>query len=259
MQCKHHNPSLNAEHEPQDLDHEELAESIKRVKDSVEKLEIKTSADLTREAENLTRSINQTAETAHQELQDSVNQISQNMDEILEHIDTEVAAANSRSDNAVNAAEGRVNARVDNIITHNNDTEGNSELIDIRTGADGTVYASAGDAVRNQLSSIASALEYIEPENKLNLDTITENTIINTSGVETENDTCYTSDFIKAVKGDIVILALKKRQYILSLRRQINKSFDVRSESSVHFNIRYEHSGFHHYGAEYCFYQGFCP
>ena len=107
-------------------------------------------------------------------------------------------------------AYARTNSRIDNIIAHNNDTEGNSELIDIRTGADGTVYASAGDAVRNQLSSIASALEYIEPENKLNLDTITENTIINISGVETENDTCYTSDFIKAVKGDVVILALKR-------------------------------------------------
>ena len=49
------------------------------------------------------------------------------------------------------------NVRIDNIIAHNNDTEGNTELIDIRTGADGTVYASAGDAVRNQLSRIASA------------------------------------------------------------------------------------------------------
>ena len=34
------------------------------------------------------------------------------------------------------------NARIDNIIAHNNDTEGNTELVDIRTSADGTVYAS---------------------------------------------------------------------------------------------------------------------
>lgn len=51
-------------------------------------------------------------------------------------------------------AYARTNSRIDNIIAHNNDTEGNSELIDIRTGADGTVYASAGSAVRNQLSDI---------------------------------------------------------------------------------------------------------
>ena len=110
----------------------------------------------------------------------------------------------------LNSKSDLLDTRVASLITHNNDTEGNSELLDIRTGADGTVYASAGDAVRNQFSSIASAFEYIEPENKLNLDTITENTIINISGVETANDTCYTSDFIKAAYGDMVILALKK-------------------------------------------------
>lgn len=48
------------------------------------------------------------------------------------------------------------NARIDNIIAHNNDTEGNSELLDIRTGADGTVYASAGAAVRGQFNKIES-------------------------------------------------------------------------------------------------------
>lgn len=117
---------------------------------------------------------------------------------------------NRRADKKARADIRALGKRVDNIIALNNDTEGNSELVDIRTGADGTIYTSAGDAVRNQLSSIASALEYIEPENKLNLDTITENTIINISGVETVNDTCYTSDFIKAVKGDVVILALKR-------------------------------------------------
>ena len=47
-----------------------------------------------------------------------------------------------------------VNSRVDSIISHNNDTEGNTELIDIRTGTDGTVYNSAGSAVRKQLGGI---------------------------------------------------------------------------------------------------------
>ena len=47
-----------------------------------------------------------------------------------------------------------VSSRVENLIAHNNDTEGNSELIDIRTGADGTVYNSAGSAVRKQLGGI---------------------------------------------------------------------------------------------------------
>ena len=47
-----------------------------------------------------------------------------------------------------------VNARVNNIIANSNSTENNSELIDIRTGADGEVYGSAGDAVRQQLGNL---------------------------------------------------------------------------------------------------------
>lgn len=45
-----------------------------------------------------------------------------------------------------------VTARIDNIIAHNNDTEGNSELIDLRTTYQGTVANSAGTAVRFQVS-----------------------------------------------------------------------------------------------------------
>ena len=40
------------------------------------------------------------------------------------------------------------NKRIDTIIAGNQPSEGNSELIDIRTSATGTVYASAGEAVR---------------------------------------------------------------------------------------------------------------
>ena len=40
-------------------------------------------------------------------------------------------------------------ARISNIIAHNNDTSGNTELIDIRKGLYGDIYASAGDAVRD--------------------------------------------------------------------------------------------------------------
>lgn len=43
-------------------------------------------------------------------------------------------------------------AQVANIIAHNNDTEGNTELVDIRTGLDDTVHASAGNAVRAQIN-----------------------------------------------------------------------------------------------------------
>ncbi len=40
-------------------------------------------------------------------------------------------------------------AQIDNIIAHNNDTYGNTELIDMRTDINGNVHGSAGSAVRN--------------------------------------------------------------------------------------------------------------
>lgn len=53
------------------------------------------------------------------------------------------------------------NARVDNIIAHNNDTNGNSELLDIRVGADGKTYASAGGAVRGQFEKILTGNKFL--------------------------------------------------------------------------------------------------
>lgn len=150
MPCKPHNYFLNAEYEEQDIDRKELDESIKKIRDSVKELKTQTAEDLAREAKNLTSSIVQAAETAHQELQNSVNEISQNIDELSEQLDTEVNAVNNR----IYDTESRVNTKIDNIIAHNNDTEGNSELIDIRTGVDGTVYQSAGSAVREQISDL---------------------------------------------------------------------------------------------------------
>lgn len=49
--------------------------------------------------------------------------------------------------------------RLDNIIANSNSTEGNSELVDIRIGADGTVYDCAGKAVREQFSNNNSKIQ----------------------------------------------------------------------------------------------------
>lgn len=67
----------------------------------------------------------------------------------------------SQISNEINTVNGRITTetsvlgnRIDNIISHNNDTEGNSELLDIRTGANGTVYQSAGAAIREQIAQL---------------------------------------------------------------------------------------------------------
>ena len=56
-------------------------------------------------------------------------------------------------------AYAKVNARLDNIIADGQQTQGNTELIDIRTGADNITYNTAGKAVRSQITKLNADLE----------------------------------------------------------------------------------------------------
>jgi hypothetical protein len=68
-------------------------------------------------------------------------------------------------------------AQVANIIAHNNDTNGNTELVDMRYGEDGKTYASAGEAVREQLKASMSVKTNgaVYPSNAGTVDFITDN------------------------------------------------------------------------------------
>lgn len=89
------------------------------------------------------------------------------------------AAAQSATEanNYVTSTRDQVNllqSRVDNIIPSGTQTEGNTELLDIRVGYSGFIYDSAGDAVRNQVSIIM----------RDNYETVSENATNNfTSGM----------------------------------------------------------------------------
>ena len=88
----------------------------------------------------------------------------------------ENAIANMVNVSDFNSNNANVAARIDNIIAHNNDTDGNAELIDIRTDVDGTIHASAGAAIRKQIVSVsknASALKTVTPV-KYTIGTISE-------------------------------------------------------------------------------------
>lgn len=71
-----------------------------------------------------------------------------------------------------NANNATIAARIDNIIAHNNDTNGNTELVDMRTRADGTVHAAAGNALRDlengnisDLKDVSNILKYFLSKN----------------------------------------------------------------------------------------------
>lgn len=95
--------------------------------------------------------------------------------------------ANTASTNATNALNrvteykelllyktNELNRRISTIIADGQQTEGNTELIDIRTGADGKVYPTAGDAVRVQIGALSEG----NAELKEDLDTLNQGGLI---------------------------------------------------------------------------------
>lgn len=106
-----------------------------------------------------------------------------------------------------------LDARLDEIIAlPDGSTTADAELVDIRVGADGVTYPSAGDAVRGQytqlksdLNGIENALGKAEPSNNLlNPNAFEEGYY--SSGVWTESSTYSTSDFIPVDNAENVYI-----------------------------------------------------
>ena len=148
---------------------------------------------------------NQRVDTLEQSIQNDFagvrQEIAETANEVEDRIGNEMEILNGRLTSDISSVDGRI----DNIIAHNNDTEGNSELIDIRTGADGTVYTSAGAAVRVQVADINSVLDSgFESEvinrsrNLFDQTAITASSVISSDnpGAVVSNSNYFTTDFI---------------------------------------------------------------
>ena len=61
----------------------------------------------------------------------------------------------------IQSTENTLSAQIANLVANAGSTEKDSELVDIRVGADGITYDSAGDAVREQVSSLTESITEI--------------------------------------------------------------------------------------------------
>lgn len=106
----------------------------------------------------------------------------------------DIAAVDARTAKAV----AELNARVSAIIASGTATEGNTELIDIRTGADGKVYQTAGDAVRGQIGELNGDLVNLSDNGKFVLHPTMERGWIGINGQNEDNyNTLRTVDYIE--------------------------------------------------------------
>lgn len=159
----------------------------------------------------------QVLDMTNDKLEELFQKTNGNFEEVYQK-DTELDQKNASQDaeiagKASQADYNTLKARVDLLTqTPSGETEGNAELIDIRVGADGKTYSTAGEAVRGQVSELRGDLDNIGAYrlNEFNKDDITlgkhPNTAIGQSiNTYVENENAFVGNQKWRVKkGDII-------------------------------------------------------
>ena len=123
------------------------------------------------------------------------------------------------------------NTRIDNLIVHSGDgSVNNAEIIDGRTGIDGTSYTLIGNNIRetsnNIYSFINNAFDFKNETltNLLNVNNMTVNKMINANGEEVVQNGCsFTNDYLFLKTGESIILNFAT--YFTIVRYTTNKTF----------------------------------
>ena len=101
-------------------------------------------------------------------------------------VSTEIANIHSEMDDISDDLATQT-SRIDNIIAlPDGSTTADAELVDIRVGADGTSYASAGDAVRGQITKLNNILRYEDYFNLIPVETDATKSSNDITGIKTK-------------------------------------------------------------------------
>lgn len=128
-------------------------------------------------------------------------------------------------------------ARIDNLLS--GATADDAEVVDIRVGADGVTYASAGTAVRTQIADVSSALDIIKPTNYAILSN--SDVLMNPNGFEVAADgtSVVVKNLAEPVNGYVVfeLSGLQTgKEYSLHMRSENFRNVSIRTDTDTENN-----------------------